>query len=1069
MKTKILFALLGLITAFGGVHAMAQDDSIITDNVVELNETVSDEGFVHPGVGASAEGLSVMRDMVKQGVSPWIDYFEGLRQTSYSKLDAPMKKQTKIENDGGINSFCTDAQTAWTQAIMYVVTGNEEYRKIPVELIKWYGEREDFFPKYFSDSHIKIGKYVHTMCAAAEIIRYTEPEDESLKITDSDIDALYDNCISAIVSGAQLDNNSYFMNQHSYAVQGYLASAVLGDNKDAYADAIEMTTVNNSITNKPRNGAIDAVIRDVTEDAVTGEAVTPHLQLVEMGRDQAHAVGNTDNLLLMSRTADIQHTLVDEDTGLISENGVSVREFGGDKIIKGAQQWVQFNMGYRFEWTPVWAENEGDKQVIYRDIADEYRGRLLGNSLPSTYLSYKGLGYDLENDYPYITYAFNKVWEADRDRVLSGTYIETLHNYSFDFWTNLGKDAAISEPDPERAEKALKTDIEEYAGTPSNIIEFENRWIDLSELGTDELSYPKGDDDKPIEDITEDNREFTRVTVGNTPRSLVIYSTEGMPKNKIGFMVRSEGNAKINIHNGEDYEKYPTIQTINIPDTNGEWRYVILDYSEQAVSDSQRGSMWMFEIEGSGAVVDFDYINTNEEDIKPIEIITTYPTDVVAAYPGLTITKSHAIDDENVKYHGSGLPNGAVIDENTGVLSWTPDAAGEYNISVVADNGTSVYMKPVTLSVGDDADAAISVICRNYDADTKYVTTTKTAYEKALETAKAAPDWANLTALQNAADSLELLNPPLFDGTLDYTDICESTQGTKIAIYADGIPQNNASWTEPDMNMIMDFGSEFRVRADAFGIQARTSFPARVWKMNVYGSNDMQNWTKLTSRDPEISEDMQVIDVVESEKNNTYRYLRIYMPNGLWREDNRAYMADISEFRIYGERVEEHTPDYNTPFMDGYDDGTFLPENNITRAEAVHMMTKLLPLAFDTTGQDNNFKDVPDGAWYRNSATYMLKKKFISADENGNFNPDHMMTKQEMKELIEKTLGITVEIEVGTENNNVTRAEAAKMVVTAQNRPIISTDEIVYTDVPSDHWAFDYISEASILHTVERQ
>ena len=76
--------------------------------------------------------------------------------------------------------------------ILYVVTGNEEYRKRPCEIIKWYGGRTDksFFPHEFADSHIKIGKYVYTMCSAVDILRTIDPRDKSLTVTQQMVDAL---------------------------------------------------------------------------------------------------------------------------------------------------------------------------------------------------------------------------------------------------------------------------------------------------------------------------------------------------------------------------------------------------------------------------------------------------------------------------------------------------------------------------------------------------------------------------------------------------------------------------------------------------------------------------------------------------------------------------------------------------------------------------------------------------------------------------------------------------------------------------------------------------------------
>jgi len=148
-----------------------QNQTILTQNVVELRETVSPQGFVHPGISCNAATLGVMREKVISGVSPWVDFFEGMRRTRFADPNHKPERVRQIVNDGGISSFAHDAHLAWAQTILYLVTGDEEYRKLPVEIIRWYGSRteESFFPKYFTDSHIKIGKYVYTLDSAADI------------------------------------------------------------------------------------------------------------------------------------------------------------------------------------------------------------------------------------------------------------------------------------------------------------------------------------------------------------------------------------------------------------------------------------------------------------------------------------------------------------------------------------------------------------------------------------------------------------------------------------------------------------------------------------------------------------------------------------------------------------------------------------------------------------------------------------------------------------------------------------------------------------------------------------
>jgi len=316
----ILWASAGVaILPLAGAYGASNAPTILTKNVVELRETVSPQGFVHPGISCNAETLYVMREKVLAGSSPWVDYFEGMRRTRFADPNRKPARIAQIVDDKGISGFAHDAHLAWVQSVLYVVTGNEEYRKLPVEIINWYGARTDFFPKYFTDSHIKIGKYVYTLCSAADILRATTPKDARLAVTPAMIDALQKNCMLPIRKNC-IERNNYFMNQHSYAVMGYLASTILGDEVDGYKQAVEWTTVNATTPNWGRSGSIKTQIRMVTRDNKTGQAVEPTLQLAEMGRDMPHAEGNLTNLLMMSKTIDFQKTKVDPVAGTVTSS-----------------------------------------------------------------------------------------------------------------------------------------------------------------------------------------------------------------------------------------------------------------------------------------------------------------------------------------------------------------------------------------------------------------------------------------------------------------------------------------------------------------------------------------------------------------------------------------------------------------------------------------------------------------------------------------------------------------------------------------------------------------------------
>lgn len=90
--------------------------------------------------------------------------------------------------------------------------------------------------------------------------------------------------------------------------------------------------------------------------------------------------------------------------------------------------------------------------------------------------------------------------------------------------------------------------------------------------------------------------------------------------------------------------------------------------------------------------------------------------------------------------------------------------------------------------------------------------------------------------------------------------------------------------------------------------------------------------------------------------------------------------------------------------VDGFPDGRFRPDQQITRAE----FTKLLAVTFDLSGTGNYYADVPEDAWYReyadNSAPYMLY--YPDEHEEYNLKPEDPFVREDaayaMVELYEQ-------------------------------------------------------------------
>ncbi len=89
-------------------------------------------------------------------------------------------------------------------------------------------------------------------------------------------------------------------------------------------------------------------------------------------------------------------------------------------------------------------------------------------------------------------------------------------------------------------------------------------------------------------------------------------------------------------------------------------------------------------------------------------------------------------------------------------------------------------------------------------------------------------------------------------------------------------------------------------------------------------------------------------------------------------------------------------------------------------------------------GKTNTFPDVPQDADYAEAVETLVSLRIISGDENGNFNPE----------------------------STITRAEAAVIMCRMTGVGDILESTSVFTDVPPEHWAAEYISKAAELEII---
>lgn len=94
-------------------------------------------------------------------------------------------------------------------------------------------------------------------------------------------------------------------------------------------------------------------------------------------------------------------------------------------------------------------------------------------------------------------------------------------------------------------------------------------------------------------------------------------------------------------------------------------------------------------------------------------------------------------------------------------------------------------------------------------------------------------------------------------------------------------------------------------------------------------------------------------------------------------------------------------------FFSGYGDNTFRPDKGITRAEFIQVLANYAGV--DTAQYtENDFTDV-NGGWYNGAISWAASKEIVSGRADGSFAPDQLITRQEMCVIITKLLDISMD------------------------------------------------------------
>jgi hypothetical protein len=216
-------------------------------------------------------------------------------------------------------------------------------------------------------------------------------------------------------------------------------------------------------------------------------------------------------------------------------------------------------------------------------------------------------------------------------------------------------------------------------------------------------------------------------------------------------------------------------------------------------------------------------------------------------------------------------------------------------------------------------------------------------------------------------------------------------------------------------------------------------------------------------------------------------------------DKNGSVMLEFTVYKfstftlLHLEGEEESGPEVSVPYIMGYSDGTFRPNQGITRAEMASLLARVLEL--EPNSHSFHYADVPIAHWAVSSIEKVHALGLMTADEQGEFRPEDDITRAEMAMIMSRWLqlsmneaeavsftdvpeghwalqaiahvrnaGIMIGYEDGTfrPSKDLTRAEAVTLMNKALGLEALNSTALPsFNDVTADHWAYGHIEAAS--------
>ena len=174
-------------------------------------------------------------------------------------------------------------------------------------------------------------------------------------------------------------------------------------------------------------------------------------------------------------------------------------------------------------------------------------------------------------------------------------------------------------------------------------------------------------------------------------------------------------------------------------------------------------------------------------------------------------------------------------------------------------------------------------------------------------------------------------------------------------------------------------------------------------------------------------------------------------PEGSEGSEGRA-LADGQKTSFGLQFIKDHVQ-----FINGYSDGAVQPDASLTRAEAVTIIYRLVDDDGKEAPAQPMFSDVSASRWFTHAVAYTSLKGIVQGYRDGGFHPEDQITRAEFSTIMAKFAPAAPAASDASGTSYALDASGTSYALDASGTAYALDASLAFADVPARHWASQYI------------